>query len=340
MAAAVPFRRGAEGGGTAVFPLREDDGDAVALHRRAGGGGGTRVLTARACLGQPLHGSWEAARAALAPPAPLPRRPPGIFVPKPCLPAVALAVPGGGPGQIHSRSTSLGSLPPRTPCGDTRGPCVPPRSPAPGISALAAPPCLPSFTRMAPAAEVQEVGGSAEAGACPLLVVRNTFLEPWEENSTLDGFIRQRRVSSWPPSLRGPALAALPVRAALRPAQAEPLPGGPEAVKHIVPQRRVLQLAASLLALEATADWQDPGWGSYVQPIGLAPGLPSAGSVSHALGTCKPCAFVHTKGCRSGAGCKFCHLCEDGSRKQRKKLWRENRRAMAALAACAVPLPR
>eukprot|EP00930_Biecheleria_cincta_P004986 TRINITY_DN105916_c0_g1_i1.p1 TRINITY_DN105916_c0_g1~~TRINITY_DN105916_c0_g1_i1.p1 ORF type:complete len:278 (+),score=29.48 TRINITY_DN105916_c0_g1_i1:101-934(+) len=47
--------------------------------------------------------------------------------------------------------------------------------------------------------------------------------------------------------------------------------------------------------------------------------LPSLGSLGHELGQCKPCAFLHTKGCSSGATCKFCHLCDAGAKKRRLK---------------------
>lgn len=47
--------------------------------------------------------------------------------------------------------------------------------------------------------------------------------------------------------------------------------------------------------------------------------LPSIGSRGHHLLQCKPCAFVGKKGCTSGADCKFCHLCEPGEKKRRRK---------------------
>jgi len=50
-----------------------------------------------------------------------------------------------------------------------------------------------------------------------------------------------------------------------------------------------------------------------------APGIPSVGSAGHSSGNCKPCAFLHTKGCQIGWGCKFCHLCEPGERTRRRK---------------------
>lgn len=57
-----------------------------------------------------------------------------------------------------------------------------------------------------------------------------------------------------------------------------------------------------------------------------SPEWPTVGSGSHHLGTCKPCAFVHTSGCQSGVLCSFCHLCEKGEKKFRKKEKRELRR--------------
>jgi hypothetical protein len=47
--------------------------------------------------------------------------------------------------------------------------------------------------------------------------------------------------------------------------------------------------------------------------------LPSVGSSEHAAGCCKPCAFLHTKGCEHGFACKFCHLCGPDERKQRRQ---------------------
>jgi hypothetical protein len=57
-------------------------------------------------------------------------------------------------------------------------------------------------------------------------------------------------------------------------------------------------------------------------------GVPSVGSLLHAAGKCKPCAFVHTKGCATGALCQFCHLCDSEEKKRRQKdRWEEKRAA-------------
>lgn len=60
--------------------------------------------------------------------------------------------------------------------------------------------------------------------------------------------------------------------------------------------------------------------------------LASLGSVNHELGTCKPCAFIHTKGCQSGVECPFCHLCPPGEKKRRSKMTKQ----IAKLSAEAV----
>jgi len=52
-----------------------------------------------------------------------------------------------------------------------------------------------------------------------------------------------------------------------------------------------------------------------------APAMPSVGSRAHHKGRCRPCGFLHGRGCTSGASCKFCHLCDrsECSRDRRSK---------------------
>eukprot|EP00928_Gymnodinium_smaydae_P050146 TRINITY_DN3374_c0_g1_i1.p1 TRINITY_DN3374_c0_g1~~TRINITY_DN3374_c0_g1_i1.p1 ORF type:complete len:325 (-),score=39.95 TRINITY_DN3374_c0_g1_i1:348-1322(-) len=53
----------------------------------------------------------------------------------------------------------------------------------------------------------------------------------------------------------------------------------------------------------------------------LAESVPimSVGSLAHQSGSCRPCAFVHSKGCMNGAQCTYCHLCSPQERKVRRK---------------------
>jgi len=48
--------------------------------------------------------------------------------------------------------------------------------------------------------------------------------------------------------------------------------------------------------------------------------FPSAGSVGHFDGVCRPCAWEPKPGgCSKADSCNFCHLCEEGELKKRKK---------------------
>eukprot|EP00931_Biecheleriopsis_adriatica_P000625 TRINITY_DN100700_c0_g1_i1.p1 TRINITY_DN100700_c0_g1~~TRINITY_DN100700_c0_g1_i1.p1 ORF type:complete len:530 (-),score=108.79 TRINITY_DN100700_c0_g1_i1:143-1651(-) len=62
-----------------------------------------------------------------------------------------------------------------------------------------------------------------------------------------------------------------------------------------------------------------------------SPEYPTVGSRGHGRGSCKPCAFVFTKGCEGGVQCSFCHLCPPGEKKRRTK----ERAALGALERAA-----
>lgn len=55
------------------------------------------------------------------------------------------------------------------------------------------------------------------------------------------------------------------------------------------------------------------------QPVVTQMPMQTLGSTGHLQGTCKPCAFVHTRGCENGAACPFCHLCDAGEKQRRRK---------------------
>jgi len=61
---------------------------------------------------------------------------------------------------------------------------------------------------------------------------------------------------------------------------------------------------------------QSVEWSELTQPWSE---LPSVGSGGHGFGMCRPCVFVHTKGCASGQDCAFCHVCPPDAKKIRKK---------------------
>lgn len=55
------------------------------------------------------------------------------------------------------------------------------------------------------------------------------------------------------------------------------------------------------------------------EPEVVSAEVPTRGSAGHLFGACKPCAFVHTKGCGNGFDCPFCHLCMPDEIRRRKK---------------------
>merc|ERR1719401_1993087 len=72
-------------------------------------------------------------------------------------------------------------------------------------------------------------------------------------------------------------------------------------------------------AVELPFELQESGVGlAEFESLG-SPLYPSWGSKLHASGQCKPCAFVFKDGCQSGINCNFCHLCDPGAKKRRKK---------------------
>jgi len=60
---------------------------------------------------------------------------------------------------------------------------------------------------------------------------------------------------------------------------------------------------------------------------------PTIGSWGHGIGKCKPCAFLHTKGCKNGVECPFCHLCDRGEKKRRQREKWQAARETANVAA-------
>jgi len=72
----------------------------------------------------------------------------------------------------------------------------------------------------------------------------------------------------------------------------------------------------------------------YIEIPGVSNHRPiraSIGSIEHATGQCRPCAWVHkdASGCTNGASCTYCHLCPPGELKRRKReKWETQQRAV------------
>jgi len=73
---------------------------------------------------------------------------------------------------------------------------------------------------------------------------------------------------------------------------------------------------------------------SSKSPVLGSAALPSRGSALHAWRACKPCAFVFQEGCQNKELCDFCHLCEPGERKRRKKERRIQKRESSGVKVC------
>lgn len=96
---------------------------------------------------------------------------------------------------------------------------------------------------------------------------------------------------------------------------------GPTRARHVGSPSKE-QLEAALAAV----DFEEAALGSAE--------LPSLGSALHSLHTCKPCAFFLQGACKDNQNCRFCHLCEPGEKKRRRKVWQTNKKE----AKCGSPI--
>mmetsp|Transcript_84722 Transcript_84722/g.165784 ORF Transcript_84722/g.165784 Transcript_84722/m.165784 type:complete len:267 (-) Transcript_84722:67-867(-) len=85
---------------------------------------------------------------------------------------------------------------------------------------------------------------------------------------------------------------------------------------------------ARVVNLASLVDSQPSPGAEPARKVGT-PECPSAGSVGHSFGLCKPCDFVSRGFCRAGATCRFCHLCGPLERKKWKQEQKRLAKAMA-----------
>ena len=135
-------------------------------------------------------------------------------------------------------------------------------------------------------------------------------------------------------ALSCPASHAGTIQRTLKDLQEDAKPAKPAGVKSVICLEDALAEGADGWAADplssVEAGWQYP---AQIQPppptaapLEPAPGtseLPSVGSSSHSSGDCKPCSFLYSaQGCRNGAVCLFCHLCDRSEKKRRQKIMR------------------
>lgn len=127
------------------------------------------------------------------------------------------------------------------------------------------------------------------------LSVRNTFIDiRLDRDESLDDFFVDRRVFSCPVSRKGSMDEAEDVGSI----------GQPN--------------ATDATARNAQIHYNSDLMGS--ESASSSPWVHSSNS-----GNCKPCAFVRTKGCKSGQDCPFCHICVPLARKDKKAMLKRRR---------------
>jgi hypothetical protein len=167
------------------------------------------------------------------------------------------------------------------------------------------------------------------------IFVRNTFLDtPIVRPLSLDEFIKDRRIKSCPldtpdteeaenPYVDRPATSNATL---LTLAANDAAVAASRAVSTFCnwwsPAVSSAPRTNSSAALGADAVEQKPIIclaNALAEPELGSPELPSVGSAGHRWGACKPCAFLHKRGCENGLQCDFCHLCDSGEKKRRQK---------------------
>jgi len=188
-------------------------------------------------------------------------------------------------------------------------------------------------------------------------MIKNTFINtPLQRSPSLEKFFGVRKVHSSPPSVMmdlgrsdNPFMIATPSGASLEESEVE---------STVKAAARFLEedLACTLITPNVVGSASDLGGSTRAEtlvdppqhttgsgrfsdasrpaetptdePVVGSKELPSRGSALHKWGACKPCAFVGNGVCRNDVNCQFCHLCEPGEKKRRRKEWLESKREL------------
>lgn len=163
------------------------------------------------------------------------------------------------------------------------------------------------------------------------VVIRNTFLDTQDARSaSLEAFFEERKIHSCPvvPPVQQPDTGldftesfpfsevmfagaqafATHVATATGFWAATPTASEYDGAEHHSPVDVAHDAPQVLVLAEALAE-----------PVLGSANCPTVGSTGHYDGTCKPCAFLYTKGCQNGVQCTFCHLCPPDEKRRRQK---------------------
>eukprot|EP00928_Gymnodinium_smaydae_P026841 TRINITY_DN20951_c0_g1_i2.p1 TRINITY_DN20951_c0_g1~~TRINITY_DN20951_c0_g1_i2.p1 ORF type:complete len:549 (+),score=98.29 TRINITY_DN20951_c0_g1_i2:123-1769(+) len=180
----------------------------------------------------------------------------------------------------------------------------------------------------------------------PVVMVKNTFIH-WDESVEQPSIFARKSVST--PTYfqhvgagltmaatlnQAPGGAAAPVELPSEPPW-EPPPPPPSALAATAPRpSSVPGGPGSIGACGGESCGASFAGGSSASTAAVSEGSwvacksPSVGAANHDEGRCRPCAHNwRVGGCAKGFGCSFCHMCEDGALKQRKREKRERIRA-------------
>jgi len=172
-----------------------------------------------------------------------------------------------------------------------------------------------------------EVARHRDAEARDTFKSTSTFGFPSHYRGCLDAPFPSEQPQFLPPSPQCQSPFSTPWQQPLlvSPSQAPPLPLLLDSL--LCDQSAALAKRSPYLHSQVNTSCPPPApraWGAQhaqelPEPVVGSPECPTVGSKGHLYGTCKPCAFLYTKGCGNGASCLFCHICDVGEKKRRSK---------------------
>jgi len=188
---------------------------------------------------------------------------------------------------------------------------------------------------------------------CSEYLIKNTFIDtPLQRSPSLEKFFGVRKVHSSPPSvmmdlseLYNPFMISTPpgrsvqefevatkLKAASRFLEEEL--GSASDLGGSTRAQTVDEAPQPFTGSSQLSETSRPPAADDTQPVIGSAEVPSRGSALHAWGACKPCAFIANGVCRSDVNCQFCHLCEPGEKKRRRKEWLDSKREVRRVADC------
>lgn len=212
------------------------------------------------------------------------------------------------------------------------------------------PPALPTYSRLASprkvelspvaAMPVEEAEGGGAAAVAPEDRADTDAASAWQELWNANGI-----VPPMPSAMEAPRKVDLEMPSSTEVGGGSSSSGSgagtrtpPPGIEASQEELQALGAGSGITTAGAPAQQKD----SCVFPPGLKPppGVSNHGSVLHAAGQCRPCAwFWKAVGCQRGEQCDHCHLCPSGENKARRKARQAMRHTVNAANAAMAFLP-